>query len=52
MDEIKIYEKTFTLSEDKFKYFENPRLFLKSEKWTKINVQNRKMKILLGFLNS
>ena len=45
-------EKTFTLSEDKFKYFENPRLFLKSEKWTKINVQNRKMKILLGFLNS
>ena len=31
-------EKTFTLSEDKFKYFENPRLFLKSHFWTFINV--------------
>ena len=30
-------------------FFENPRLFLKSEKWTKINVQKRKMKILLEF---
>jgi hypothetical protein len=45
---MKMCGKMFTLSEDKFEFFENPRLFSIFQKWTFINVQNEKMKILLG----